>query len=218
MQPLVLLVSSAAAFGLASSLHCAAMCGPIAACAAGTTTGRAGLVARYHLGRLLGYALAGAIVGALGGTALSTLKAPGARLIPWALALVLVLQAAGLIRRAGELPLLGPLVVRAGRLAASLPDKARAASLGAITPLLPCGLLWGMYALALASGSAKGGALTLLAFAAGGIPALLFAQGVRAWLGGVLGDRVRWVERGTLLLGAVFLVWRGATGEVCCPP
>jgi sulfite exporter TauE/SafE len=48
--------------------------------------------------------------------------------------------------------------------------------MGALTPLLPCGLLYGVFAAALASGSFMGGALVLGAFALGGLPALLGAQ------------------------------------------
>src|SRR5687768_12214271 len=54
IQPILL----GAATGLASSMHCAAMCGPLAASACSRRSHRAALV-RYQLGRTIGYAAAG---------------------------------------------------------------------------------------------------------------------------------------------------------------
>jgi sulfite exporter TauE/SafE len=50
-----------------------------------------------------------------------------------------------------------------------------------MTPLLPCGLLYGVFATAFAAASFAGGALTLACFAAGGLPALALAQLPARW-------------------------------------
>jgi hypothetical protein len=57
-------IAAIAALALMSAPHCAAMCGPLAACATGCDRRRH---AGYQLGRLGGYAIAGAIAGGLGG-------------------------------------------------------------------------------------------------------------------------------------------------------
>jgi len=53
---------------------------------------------------------------------------------------------------------------------------AAAAIRGAATAFLPCGLLYGAFVMAVGAGSASGGALTMVAFGAGGVPALAFVQ------------------------------------------
>ncbi|MBX3274522.1 MAG: sulfite exporter TauE/SafE family protein [Sandaracinaceae bacterium] len=82
--------TAAAAAGLASSVHCAAMCGPLAAVAGRTPRA----AAAYHGARLASYALAGGIAGATG-TLLS--DALGGRwagaLLSWTLAVALALAA-----------------------------------------------------------------------------------------------------------------------------
>src|SRR5688572_24576111 len=70
-QPIVL----GALTGLASSLHCAAMCGPLAASICSRRSARTSLL-RYQLGRLVGYGAAGALAGGLGHVLRVTSSAP----------------------------------------------------------------------------------------------------------------------------------------------
>ena len=81
-------------FGAANSLHCAGMCGPLAACFQGGKLGAVG----YHGGRVLSYSILGAAVGAIG-----AVFGGGASHIPvaWisiALAVVLLAIALGMPR------------------------------------------------------------------------------------------------------------------------
>ena len=203
-------------FGSINSLHCAGMCGPLAACA----PGGAGAAVAYHAARTTGYALMGALAGGLGRTLGSDgLTAPSAW-ISFALAASLLLFAAGAYRHLGRLPGLAGPVHRAVRWSAARTVTARAATLGAVTPLLPCGLSWAMYAAAFLAGGPGEGALAMIGFALGSLPALAFAQLQFAWLRGVLGPvgRAR-VQRGAMLGAAAVLIWRGwATleGASCC--
>jgi sulfite exporter TauE/SafE len=48
--------------------------------------------------------------------------------------------------------------------------------MGALTPFLPCGLLYGMFLAAIATGTPLGGALVMLAFSLGAVPALAAVQ------------------------------------------
>jgi sulfite exporter TauE/SafE len=100
------------------------------------------------------------------------------------------------------------------RSSAKFSPPARALVLGLATPLLPCGLVWGMALSAIAAGSAVDGALLMGAFAAGSLPALAAAQ-LHARLlpsTGRTGDVLR---RGVVLLAAAVILWRaiGVSGS-----
>ncbi|MBC7431642.1 MAG: sulfite exporter TauE/SafE family protein [Rubritepida sp.] len=148
----------------------------------------------YHLGRGLGYAALGALVGGAAGVV--TLAGSGAR--PWLavplLAAAVAMLAQGL-RRLGAatpawaarmpVPRLPAGITRAvGRLLAA-PVGWRGVVLGVLLSGLPCGLLYGALLGAAAAGSALGGALAMAAFVAGTVPALV---GV-GWLGRIFARR-----------------------------
>jgi hypothetical protein len=99
-----------------------------------------------------------------------------APIAPWLLVATLLATALDLRSRMPSIPLFAQIVRRAGLAAQAFPPNARAVALGGITPLLPCGLLYGAFAASVAAGSFAGGALALGAFGAGAVPALLLAQ------------------------------------------
>lgn len=194
--------------GLAGSLHCFLMCGPLA-CASG---GRDGLRARtifaYQLARVGAYTLAGALLGAVGEGAGALLRVDLAPIAPWLLVAALLASALELGRRVAPIPGVAKFVRRAGLAAQGLPPLFRALAIGALTPLLPCGLLYGLFAAAAASGSLRSGAMLMAAFSLGAIPALLFAQlQLRALLsrGGKLELALR---RGVPALAALVVAYR----------
>jgi sulfite exporter TauE/SafE len=85
----------------------------------------------------------------------------------------------------------------------------RAALLGFATPLLPCGPLYMMFALAMANGSASRGAEFAMAFGLGTLPLLWLAQTQLHWLGGRLQPAtMRKLQRGLALVTAIILAWR----------
>ncbi len=155
-------VLAAALAGLVGSPHCVGMCGGFATAAGGP----------WHAGRLTTYAGLGALAG-LGGRWF-----PGNA---WVVASVsAVLLAWFTARLAGWVPALPfhtPGLVssatRLGRIAHPLGRY----GLGLATGLLPCGLTWSAMALALAAGTPQGGALSMVAFGAGTLPALTLAAG-----------------------------------------
>lgn len=213
---LAFIVGLAGGFG-----HCIVMCGPFVAASSisdgvgGSRSPRsAGLFqAGYHVGRLLTYTTLGGLLGALGAAGtLEKLSGPG-WLAPAQRYLGLL---AGVLMLLVGLAMLGfPKLQRLMRAAetggvsgagwftrayvrlyaagwkASVP-------LGMLLGLLPCGFLLGMEAWALVSGSATAGALTMLAFGLGTVPAL-------AGLGlasGLLGARMR---GGLTYVGAIIV-------------
>lgn len=170
--------------GLLGGPHCAGMCGGIV----GALSLQAAPGARawilhlaYNLGRILSYALAGALMGALGHWVIERLQGLalllylGASLLLIAMGLYLLglprfiapLERAGTHLWCRLQPLTGHfLPVR---------SAAQALPLGLLWGWLPCGLVYGALASSLASGSATRGATLMLAFGLGTLPNLLLA-------------------------------------------
>lgn len=219
------LLLSSFTVGLLGSLHCAGMCGPLAAavgcggCPARSTAGKLG---PFLAAKLLAYAALGLAAGVIG-------NAFGARSMgPKAFAVLAI--AAGLAMAAfGGLVLWRRLApARAGApgpvatlLTAALRSRSPAAPFGAgvLAALLPCGLLWAMIARSIALRTPLDSALSMAAFGLGTSPALAAA----GWVGRVASGRVRrWGEvaaaTAVLLMGAVG-VWRGVAGLLAtgCP-
>ncbi len=188
-QGLATLLGSLFLAGLAGgATHCAGMCGPFVLAQAGARAsesaggpmlqrlGGAALLP-YHFGRMLGYASLG---GLAGGAAGLLSQASGLRFllaIPLLLAAVLMFAQAS-HRLAGWLPVLPHLALPAGlqrRLGALLqtPTGWRGVALGLLLSALPCGLLYAALAAAAASGSVLAGAMAMVAFVLGTMPALM---------------------------------------------
>lgn len=172
--------------GLLGGTHCVGMCGGIVSALTVQLPGQRPawpLHLAYNLGRISGYTMAGAAMGALGsiGLMLNGLLPVqmalyvGANLMLVALGLYLVGFTKGLapVERGGQWLWLRvqPLTKR------FLPVRgiAQAYPLGLLWGFLPCGLVYSILATALMSGSALRGAATLLAFGLGTLPNLLLA-------------------------------------------
>ncbi len=186
------------AFGMGGSLHCAGMCGPLA-CLAGGASARALLT--YHAARLASYAGVGALLFAAGAPLQRSLNSPWAGLL---LALPLLLFAL----RPGEPPAwLGRLHGRLARVALPWSPWRRSLALGALTPLLPCGLFWAAASASALAPNAQTASAWMLAFAAGTLPLLALSQGGWSWLAtwrqGLWGARLQRLS--ALLTGGVLL-------------
>jgi sulfite exporter TauE/SafE len=213
--------------------HCAGMCGPFVL---GQTMARlekvpaanmreihrlagAALVP-YHLGRATTYAALGAVAAALAG---GVIDVTGFR---WLSAALLLLAAAFFLayalHRVGilgsgvgapgtETGLAAKIMGRTVRPLLDRPFGWRSYALGVALGFLPCGLLYGALAGAAASGDALAGALGMIAFTLGTVPALV-AVGLA---GHVVGARWRVAAMRTLpalmLVNAAalsYLAWR----------
>ncbi len=217
--------------GLAGgATHCAGMCGPFVlaqvaakadrANAAGALRrlGGAALVP-YHAGRLLGYALLGAVAGGAAGLLAAATGWRPLLAVPMGLAAVLMLSQ-GLARLGlrvvpptARLPaLLADGVVRGLRplLAAPATGWRGPLLLGFLLSGLPCGLLYGALVAAAAAGSALAGALAMAAFALGTVPALV---GV-GLLGRFFGRRWAATPGFRMAGAALFLLNGGVLGTI----
>jgi sulfite exporter TauE/SafE len=209
VDPLLLSTAGAAAVvGFSSSLHCFLMCGPLACAASSSAPARLAPVLGYQLGRLGAYAVVGGLLGTLGGGATLVLRTSLLPVAPWILVATLLVAALDLGSRLPALPGLAQTMRRAAGLTQKLPRTARAAALGALTPLLPCGLLYGAFAASLAAGSFGAGALALSAFGAGALPALLVPQLGAGGLLAAQGRGARWARRAIPALAAVIVAAR----------
>ncbi|MCE9667627.1 sulfite exporter TauE/SafE family protein [Myxococcus stipitatus] len=204
--------------GLTGSAHCLLMCGPLACAGLPLVRGeeRRRAVFAYQGARVLAYALVGGALGALGGGVTRALAVSTRAYLPWLMAAALVASALELGKRLRPLPGLSHVARAVARWSAKFSSTGRASALGAVTPLLPCGLLYGVLTVALASGAFWGGALVMGAFALGGLPALLGAQlQASLWRG-----RPRLFsfvfQRAVPLAAAAVLVYRAVGGQPSC--
>ncbi len=195
--------------GLLGGVHCVGMCGGLVLVA--SAGGRPSWP--FHVGRVVSYAALGAAAAAAG----SLLELGGTLARPQLLrgafggALLLLFGSAflGVVpRRWLEPPsrLFGAAVAGARRAGDAFPLL-----LGLAAGLLPCGLLYPMYAAAVASGSPARGAALLLTFGIGTVPLLGACSFVLDRVGVTTRQAlVRAVGIVMLALGA-FLIWQAAT-------
>lgn len=162
---------SALVAGATGSLHCALMCGPLA-CAGLPAGGRWRAALSWHLGRVVAYSFVGLLLGALGRGVSQGLMVSVQPVLPWVMAAGLVITALDLAKHARPIPGVAAISRALARAGATMQPVTRSFLLGAATPFLPCGLLYGLFLAAIATGTPWGGAAVLGAFSLGAVPAL----------------------------------------------
>ncbi|MCX7945439.1 MAG: sulfite exporter TauE/SafE family protein [Hydrogenophilus sp.] len=188
--------------GLLGGAHCFGMCGGIVGALVwpmGRSRGgweQIRLVVAYNGGRVATYGALGGVAGGIGEVATVLEGVLPVQLGLYVAAQVmLVLMGLYLL---GETRWLAPLERLGQRVWQIVQPVTRrflpvegvreAVALGMVWGLLPCGLVYGVLATALMSGSAERGALTMVAFGAGTVPNLVLA--------GLMWGRFRdWVQR-----------------------
>ncbi len=179
--------SPATAFvaGLVTSLHCAGMCGPLS-CALmpgrGERTDAQTVSTVYHVSRLVGYGLLGALAGGIWRAPLLWLSQSALRWLPWVLVVFFLGLAFRWDRHLPKIAALGRLTWKIQGWMRGRSRVEAAAALGVATPLLPCGPLYFIVALAVLSGSWLRGVEVMLAFGLGTVPLLWLAQTQFHWV------------------------------------
>ncbi len=174
--------SAALLAGFMASGHCLGMCGPMTALAAAPghkATGLRALV--YNGGRLLSYAFVGAVFGYLGfALGDATGIARWSLILRVALGVVMLMIGLQLLRRRGGASAFERAGARVWSRLAPLTRHLNPAdstrdlfAMGLLWGWLPCGMVYSMLAVAAVSGSALSGAVIMLAFGLGTLPALL---------------------------------------------
>jgi uncharacterized protein len=201
--------------GLAGSIHCVGMCGPlILALPLDVATWRR-LTARmllYHSGRILTYMLLGFLFGLLGkGILLAGLQKFLAifsgffliltAFIAWRFEqLILALPGFGTFTRRVQQGLAGMLRRRGSW--ATL-------GMGALNGLLPCGMVYAALAGAIAQTSGWGGGIFMGVFGLGTLPLLMVFTIMGARAGRKLRPTLRWLQPALLVLAGSLLLLRG---------
>lgn len=176
------------AAGFLGSAHCVGMCGGfvLAASRAGGRTARLTRQLSYFIGKTLTYTIMGAAVGLVGATVGSAFVGiqDGISIAAGALMIVLGLHLLGVLGRLRGIGTLmnWSLFRSASRFLMQKRSVTGALGLGLLNGLLPCGLVYSLLAMAAATGTMLGGALTMLVFGLATVPALV----ALAWIGDLL--------------------------------
>ncbi len=220
---------------LAGSLHCAGMCGAFVAFAVGggVEPGRTcerrsrsllrsglGLQCAYHGGRFVTYVLLGALCGSLGrlidlGGSLAGVQRvaavlAGAMMITFGL--VAALRFAGVRIASMQTPQRWQRLILAGhRLAVGLRPMPRAAIIGLLTTLLPCGWLYAFAITAAGTADPLAGGVVMAAFWLGTVPVLSAIGAGARRLTGSLGRAVPLATSlAIVVVGVLSIVHRAA--------
>lgn len=176
---------SALLIGLLGAGHCLGMCGGVTGMLTSAlgqqqkSTQRARLVLAYNLGRIGSYTLLGAIVGFTGSIAAKNIGLPiaGLRLVAAIFLIFLGLYIGQWLMWLSHVELLGKglwqKLAPLNKRLIPVNSTSKALGLGALWGWLPCGLVYSTLTWSIASGSALNGALIMLFFGLGTLPALL---------------------------------------------
>ena len=183
--------------GFLTSFHCVGMCGPIVTGfvaqrpLAIQLSGASGSVrvaqsiafhVYYHGGRLISYGTVGMFAGSVGSLGFINAAVQQATSIVFGLAMIAMalFQLTSTSRKSSKREgIVGRIL---GGVGGSQTGESRFL-VGLLTPLLPCGLLYGMAAQAASTGSPVSGAMIMASFALGAIPALAITGIAAAYIG-----------------------------------
>jgi len=184
VSELLPVLSAALAAGLLGSAHCLGMCAGMSGLFAAGATAAAirtqlPLAIAYNLGRVLSYALLGALVAMIGSTTVRVIPALAGpvRLASGALIILVGLQVAFNWRLLTAVEKIGAkiwhhLVPHAKGLIPAT-TVIRAGGLGLIWGWLPCGLVYSVLLLAATTAHPAGGGLVMVSFGLGTMPAMV---------------------------------------------
>ena len=171
---------------LLGSLHCVGMCGGFVAFYSGAdgSGGARRLLshAAYSGGRLVAYSILGLAAGAIGaaldlagslaGVQRVAAVAAGAVMIAWGILALLQIGGVKVFKHSSK-SRISDWLRRGISLVGRRPPTVRAAVVGLLSGVLPCGWLWAFVVTAAGTGSALGGVAVMAAFWAGTVPVLL---------------------------------------------
>ena len=228
--------------GALASLHCIGMCGAVVLAYStqvqtGLPTWRSRVTAgilrhgTYNGGRVLSYAALGALLSAAG-LRLVWVRSAGDYLSIAAGAVMVVAGVAmlGWLRLPSRISLggSGGLVTRLHARLLRGASPVNTLALGLLTPLLPCGMLYGMLAKAAAAETVGAGALTMAVFALGMTPSLSALGGFSSLFSARMRKGAERLAAASIILMGLVLLLRGLhipflgivepQGAACCTP
>ncbi len=215
MDPTALTFFGGLVLGLASTLHCGAMCGGIS-CSALLTLGpqtareRAVHAVLLQVGRITSYALLGIVAGFAGNAVLAPETTVNYRAMQWVAAIVLMWSG---LAMAGMMPRLALLDAAMGRLSDAAARVTRPlrgtpgvapVALGAIWGFNPCPMVYAAVFSASLTGSPLAGLSVMAGFGLGTVPGVLAAGFGIASLKGAVWSRPAQIAAGLFVALAGF--------------
>jgi sulfite exporter TauE/SafE len=198
-------------FGLAGSIHCAGMCGPIALMFSSLTARKSVVAVLYNAGRAITYGVLGLISGLIGsaifmGGGQQALSIVGGSII----LIVLLLSQINIpfLRKVQE-----PIQCFVRTKLSALYKRKNASGVlgvGLLNGLLPCGLVYAAVGGAAATGNVWQGGLYMIIFALGTMPVMLTLSLIGTRLSGVVHRKLNKVIPYTIAVMAILLIMRGA--------
>jgi sulfite exporter TauE/SafE len=184
MTELIPLLSAAFLTGVLGSAHCLGMCGGISGLFAvnssvATLRSQIPLAITYNFGRVLSYALLGIIVGAFGSVIIKASPglAGGIRLVSGIVIILIGLKVAFDLRALNGIERMGATlwsrIAPAAKGLVPVTNLPRALGLGLVWGWLPCGLVYSVLLIAATSAKPVNGALVMIAFGFGTMPAMI---------------------------------------------
>ena len=218
--------------GFFSGFHCAGMCGPIIYVAtqpmqielpmSGARRFGLHLVRQswYHAGRIISYMMLGSLAGLLGASffAIGGIQ-QGFSYVLGALIIGMGMSYLGLLPTKAQVKFARIAAVAKSWLERVAKENSGSGRLllGLVTPLLPCGILYGIVIESASTASVAVGALHMAAFAIGTIPALLGFGVITASFQGLLRKRGPQIAGGMLIVMGLLTIGRGAGLIVTMP-
>ena len=212
------LLVAALLMGFFGSPHCLGMCGGLVSAFGlsmkdASPAKRRGLVATYHLGRLLSYAFLGLMAGLIGTTVLEPLM-KGNSMPRILLGLVLVLVGVTMLG-APFLTKLERFGMRFWQFLGPLRQKVfplttfpRALTAGLLWGFLPCGLVYGALLIAVVAHNPLGGAALMFVFGLGTVPMLVATHETVSWMRDKIGRfRLRQLNGVVMILSGMAVVF-----------
>ena len=198
--------------GLVTSVHCVAMCGPLACAFTPRRTESVSpqlVLTCYHLAKMISYALVGGLAGAFGSLVIRMVQDSWLNYLPWVLVLFFLGIAFRLDRFLPKPQWLGNIYQRCTHRFSRLTKPVAASLIGFASPLLPCGPLYVIFGLALFSGSLWKGMEFAVGFSLGTLPLLWLAQSQFFKMSRNV--RIDWlprIQRVVAMVAALVVAWR----------
>lgn len=201
-------VSAGLLLGIAGSLHCLGMCGPLVMAWRGASAASPARMLAYHLSRISTYVLLGAIFGRT-----VTTLGPAARGLSMIFGAVLVFAALGMwpwgTRLQNHVSRAWTRLWVATRTIAPTSSFRGASMAGAINALLPCGMVYTAIIAAAAFDTPAQSAGFMLAYGIGTTPALWLPAMVASYVSGAWRGRFSRLTPVAMALVGLLLVGRG---------
>ncbi len=208
-------ILAASMMGLAGSLHCVGMCGPLISMMPYDRTSRIRFIitkSLNHLGRITTYVILGVVFGLMGQAIAAAGFQQWLSIISGLVILVLVLWPKRWIKFSPKSKIFG--FTSWVKLKFSTLLKSRKPRtlylLGVLNGLLPCGLLYMALAASISTGGAAKGAFFMLMFGLGTVPALVLVGVFASTLKQRFANSFMKVSRVLLVMTAFLLIVRGS--------